>query len=62
MEDSFVNYLIPYSTEGISNDELNFTIEDYAKYYLVSVPEDMRVLTKDLKMGLEIDKDKVLEK
>ena len=52
-------YAYMYPMEEFNTNEVGYTKEEYAKNYLVTVPEDMQVTTKDLKMGLEIDNEKV---
>ncbi len=57
-ESSYWFYLYPMGE--YNTDNLEFTKEVYAKNYLRSVPQDMQVYAKDLKMGLDKDKVKTL--
>ena len=61
-----INYKYPelsyfyyeYPLEFEYSDDINLTREEYAKNYLVSVPKEMQVYSKDLKLGLDNIKTK----
>ena len=55
-EGSYFYYNFPYDFEY--NDDIVMTEEEYAKNYLVNVPTEMQVYSKDLKLGLDNVKTK----
>ena len=61
IENSYLYYIYPGNgTSNFSLDKIVKTKEEYAKYYIISLPDDLRVTTKDLKLGLDKDKIKTL--
>ena len=61
LENSYYYYIYPKNGEGdFSLEDIVKTKEEFAKYYIISLPDDLRVNSKDLKMGLDKDKVKVL--
>ena len=57
-ESTYWFYLYPM--EECNSAEISYSVEEYAKNYLVTVPQDMQVNSKDLKMNLDKDKVKTL--
>ena len=51
-----------YPIGEIDTGSVSFAKKEYAECYVVTVPYEMQVLSKDLKLGLDEAKDKVLVK
>lgn len=53
-------YFCLYPVDGFVTDEFYVTREEYARCYLTSVPVELQVLSKDITLGLDAEKVKVL--
>ena len=57
-EDSYCFYMYPMKSTDL--EKLSYTRGEFARNYVITVPQDMQVYSKDLKLGLDNIKTKTL--